>query len=148
MVMSEEERWFGYLDAGSKSSPVVRDLTMDTGDPQTIYLFNFNKRAILEYKRAIVEAKLRELTADENGLAESLEEAFQDIRGSFKPRRVRRPPPPPRKPRKEDVEQEEEVEDGEDIDEIFVAESEDEEAIDFSDDDTGDDEASDSDDED
>lgn len=83
--MSKSSLWFGFLDAGSKSSPVVLDARLDTGDPQTLYLFNQHRSTILEYRREIVEAKLREL-ADGEGDIKSLRSQFQSARRSFTPR--------------------------------------------------------------
>jgi hypothetical protein len=93
--------WFGYLEAGERSSPVVRDGEIDTGRSSTIYLFNRSKGKILEYQRDIVEPKLRELDVGESDLIAELEDAYQTARAGFNPRgtsrpktvRVRRPPP-------------------------------------------------------
>jgi hypothetical protein len=83
--------WFGFLQAGEKSSPVVRDTSLDTGKPSSIYLFNLRRGAILEYQLAVVEGKLRELTEAEAALVDELRDAFQAARASFTPRRARRP---------------------------------------------------------
>lgn len=56
--------WFGFLEAGKSSSPVMRDAVFDTGNHETTYLFNLAKGRILEYRRDIVEQKLRELSLD------------------------------------------------------------------------------------
>ena len=90
MGLRDDGVWFGFLQAGGKSSPVVRDSSLDTGKPSSIYLFNLNRGAILEYQLAVVEGKLRELTEDEADLLEPLREAFQAVRASFTPRRSRR----------------------------------------------------------
>jgi hypothetical protein len=82
--------WLGFLDAGKSSSPVVRDSSIDTGDPRTIYLFNLARGRILEYRKDIVETKLRELSADESLVAQDLEEAFDQAKAGFTPRRQRR----------------------------------------------------------
>ena len=47
--------WLGYLEAGKSASPVVRDSSLDTGNPATIYLFNLMRGRILEYRKDIVE---------------------------------------------------------------------------------------------
>lgn len=88
--------WMGFLDAGKKSSAVVRDHSLDTGNPATIYLFNLVKGRILEYRKDIVEAKLRELTPDESDMIQALHDAFETANASFVPRTKQRPVLPPR----------------------------------------------------
>lgn len=93
--------WFGYLEAGERSSPVVRDDTIGTGKASTVYLFNWTKGKILEYQRDIVEPKLRDLDDAEIGLVPELEMAFKSARSGFTPRsggppmavRLQRPTP-------------------------------------------------------
>jgi hypothetical protein len=87
MAAKRNSLWFGYLEAKEKGSPVVRDMSMDTGMTSTIYLFNLKKGQILEYRRDIVEPKLRK--------------AFEKARNGVTPRASRRPPSPPRRPRPE-----------------------------------------------
>jgi hypothetical protein len=95
--------WVGFLDAGKRSSPVVRDPNLDTGNRQTIYLYNHSRGRILEYRKDIVEIKLRELTPDEQTMARELRDSFLKAQTDFTPRgsgriessRVRRPPKQP-----------------------------------------------------
>ncbi|MBI5463114.1 MAG: hypothetical protein HY941_13090 [Gammaproteobacteria bacterium] len=75
--------WYGYLEAGDKSSPVVRDERLDTGNGKTLFLFNLARRQILEYTREIVEPKLRELKSGEAKLDE-LNSAYGEARRNFK----------------------------------------------------------------
>ena len=89
--------WCGYLDAGERGSPVVRDSTLDTGNPSTIYLFNMMKGRISEYRREIAEPKLREFTDEERTVLSALEEAFHKERAVFKPRETARTKPPKRR---------------------------------------------------
>jgi hypothetical protein len=97
--------WIGFLDAGSKGSPVVREIGMETGNRDTIYLFNFLKGKILEYRRDIVEPKLRELTADEQPMVPEIRKAFKDVREAFEPRSTRMRLSPPRTaPKRREVE--------------------------------------------
>jgi hypothetical protein len=84
--------WFGFLEAGAKGSPVVRDTLMDTGTTATIYLFNLAKGRILEYRRDIVEPKLRELAEAERDGIKELRAAYNKARDSFTPRVILRPP--------------------------------------------------------
>lgn len=72
--------WYGYLEAGDKSTPVVFDRRLDTGNPETVYLFNLERDTIVPYKRAIVDAKLRELGAHETGLIGRLKSAYTRAR--------------------------------------------------------------------
>jgi hypothetical protein len=104
MAAKQSTLWFGYLEAGKKGSLVVRDVTLDTGTPSTIYLFNQKKGKILEYRKDIVEAKLRELKPKEADAVESLEQEFERARTGFVPRVARRPVslPPPRKKRRDE----------------------------------------------
>lgn len=102
MAVKQETLWFGYLEAGEKGSPVVRDVTLGTGTPATFYLFNLNRGAILEYRRDIAEPKLRELTEKEMESIEELRQAFEHARKGFTPREARKPkplPPTRKKPR-------------------------------------------------
>jgi len=45
MAAKRNTLWFGYLEAGEKGTPVVRDTSMDTGTSATVYLFNQRKAA-------------------------------------------------------------------------------------------------------
>lgn len=72
--------WYGYLEAGDKSSPVVFDRRLDTGNAETIYLFNLQRDTIVPYKRVIVDAKLRELGSDDTALIERLKSAYARAR--------------------------------------------------------------------
>jgi len=84
--MKANPLWFGFLEAGTKSSPVVRSARLSTGNPKTIYLFNFNRNNIIEYDHNIVEVKLRELDADEKETVKILKLAFNKVFKEFKPR--------------------------------------------------------------
>jgi hypothetical protein len=86
MAAKKKKMWFGFLEAGSKGSPVVRETALETGDPKTIYLFNFMKGRILEYRRDIVEIKLRELAPEELAMIPQLRKAYKEARESFEPR--------------------------------------------------------------
>ncbi len=89
MATKRKKVWFGYLEAGGKASPVVRDAELLTGDPKTLYLFNFMKGKILEYRRDIVEVKLRELAAEELAMIPEIRKAYKIVRESFSPRQTR-----------------------------------------------------------
>lgn len=84
--MSDNTLWYGYLEAGERSSAVAMDNRLNTGDPTTIYVFNLQRGEILEYKRAIVEPKMRELKAGEQDLANELKNAYRKARNGFTPR--------------------------------------------------------------
>ncbi|MFU8838330.1 MAG: hypothetical protein ACNA75_08525 [Thiohalomonadaceae bacterium] len=84
--MSDNNLWYGYLEAGAKSSPVLMDRRLNTGDPKTLYLFNLNRGEILEYKREIIEPKLRELNQQEQSYTSELKSAFGKVRSGFIPR--------------------------------------------------------------
>lgn len=86
LAMSDKKLWYGFLEAGNKSTPVVLDQRLETGNPDTIYLFNLKKKEVLEYKREIVEPKLRELKPKEAGLIDELKTAFGEVKRTFKPR--------------------------------------------------------------
>ena len=78
--------WYGYLNAGARSSPVLRDARMDTGNPMTLYLFNLVRGEILEYAREIVDKKLRELKPDESEFIAELDTGYKKARRNFKGR--------------------------------------------------------------
>jgi hypothetical protein len=88
--MAKTPIWCGYLEAGDRSSAVLRDERLETGNPKTIYLYNLARDEILQYSRELVEPKLRELRANEAALAEELKEAYTKARRTFKfnPERV------------------------------------------------------------
>lgn len=80
--MSKNDTWYGYLKAGDKSSPVVRDPSVETNSQKTVYLYNHLRGTFLEYSREIVEPKLRELTVEDIPLVE-LQNAFETAKKSF-----------------------------------------------------------------
>jgi hypothetical protein len=79
--------WYGYLEAGEKSSHIAMDSTMDTGKPKTVYVFNLKRDQILEYSREIIEPKLRELHESEFDMLAELKKAFNKARKAFTPRK-------------------------------------------------------------
>lgn len=79
--------WYGYLEAGSKSSPVLMDPKLDTANTNTMYLYNLKRDQILEYQRKLIEPKLRELNGKEAVTVKELEKAFNKARKDFTPRR-------------------------------------------------------------
>lgn len=87
--MSNHQIWYGFLEAGAKRTAVLRDPRLNTGNPQTVYLFNLARGKILEYSRNIVEPKLRELTSKENTIVAQLKAAFAEARRDFRPRAAR-----------------------------------------------------------
>lgn len=76
--------WYGYLEAGDKSTAVIRDERLDTGNRKTTYVFNLARNEILEYTREIVEPKLRELKPSEAKLIDALDAAYGAARRAFK----------------------------------------------------------------
>ena len=79
--MSSKEIWYGVLEAGEKTSPVVRDKSIDA-DMNKIYLYNYVRNQFVEYVQAIVEPKLREL-AEGDISREELDNAFKSAYKSF-----------------------------------------------------------------
>jgi hypothetical protein len=75
-----------YLEAGAKSSAVVLDPALATCNEQTLYLYNQQRNQIIEYKRDIVEAKLRDLSSEEAKMVEALQQAYDQARSTFTPR--------------------------------------------------------------
>ncbi len=89
---------FAYLDAGAKSSPVALDPGLSTGKPETVWLFNLARGEFVEYRRDIVEAKLRDFKEGEEALCKELKKAFTRARKTFHtrvPQRLSIPPDPP-----------------------------------------------------
>ena len=78
ILMSKNKLWYGFLEAGSKSSPVAIDRNMETGDGNTVFIYNHNKKEMLKYVRELVEPKLRELTAKEKELESALKKGFTE----------------------------------------------------------------------
>jgi hypothetical protein len=79
--MSAKDIWYGVLDAGEKTSPVVRDTTLDASSGK-VWLYNHLRNQFIEYAEAIVEPKLRELTTGDIPQKE-LDEAFKAARQAF-----------------------------------------------------------------
>ncbi len=84
--MSNTQIQCKYLEAGAKSSPVVFDTSLSTSNDQTIYLYHRLRDQIIEYRRDIVEAKLRDLSGEEAKEAKALQQAYQKARAGFSPR--------------------------------------------------------------
>ncbi|MGD2074218.1 MAG: hypothetical protein PVI91_00165 [Gammaproteobacteria bacterium] len=85
----KKNRWYGYLEAGASSSPVMRDNGLDTGSPKTVFLFNLVRGRILEYSREIVEPKLRELNGKESQFIAKLDTGYAEARRNFRNRSPR-----------------------------------------------------------
>jgi hypothetical protein len=83
---SKASLWYGYLNAGGRSSPVLRDDHLDTGNSKTLYLYNLVRGEILEYAREVVEKKLRELKPAESGFIAELDAGYRKARRNFKDR--------------------------------------------------------------
>jgi hypothetical protein len=81
MTMNAKNIWYGVLEAGEKTSPVVRDASIDASENK-IFLFNYVRNQFIEYAQAIVEPKLRELTADDIS-QDDLEKAFKIAHQAF-----------------------------------------------------------------
>ena len=79
--MSTKDIWYGVLEAGDKSSPVVRDASIDTSQNK-IFLYNHVRGEFVEYAQAIVEPKLRDLSAEDISQDE-LDKAFRTARKKF-----------------------------------------------------------------
>jgi hypothetical protein len=111
--MAKNPIWCGYLEAGDKSTPVIRDQRLETGNPDTVYLFNFKRNEIIQYNRDIVEPKLRELRGPEEEVLGELKAAYSRTRRNFKMRTERVVHTPGRRPRatleRKDVDTEEPV---------------------------------------
>ncbi len=84
--MSDTQLQFKFLDAGAKSSVVVLDPSLSTCNEQTLYLYNQQRDQIIEYRRDIVEAKLRDLSTEEAKTSSSLQQAYETTRATFTPR--------------------------------------------------------------
>jgi len=84
--MNMKRCWMGYLEAGSKSSAVLHDPALETGNDSTIYLFNLARGVIVEYHRSTVEPKLRALRDDEAEQMRALRDGYQRARKDFEPR--------------------------------------------------------------
>ena len=78
--------WCGYLEAGDKSSPVLIDPKLETGNSKTVYMYHLNSQRIIEYKREIAEPKLRALNEQEASLVTTLKQGYDTARKQFAPR--------------------------------------------------------------
>lgn len=84
--MSDKQLQCKYLDAGAKSSLVVLDPNLSTGNNKTIYLYHQQRNQIIEYNREIVGAKLRDLNAAEAKGEGELLKGYEKARNAFSPR--------------------------------------------------------------
>lgn len=80
--MARKDLWYGVLEAGDKTSPVVRDLTLEASGPSKVWLYNHSRKTFLEYSLPIVEPKLRALAADDVPRDE-LDQAFRTALKTF-----------------------------------------------------------------
>jgi hypothetical protein len=87
--MTKNSVWYGYLEAGDKSTAVALDERLETGNPDTIYLFNLARKEIIQYNRNIARPKLRELREDEDEILPELKSAYLRARRHFKVRTER-----------------------------------------------------------
>lgn len=79
--MSSKDIWYGILDAGEKTSPVVHDVTLDASQGK-VWLYNHLRNQFIEYAKDIVKLRLRELTAEDIPENE-LDKAFKTARQAF-----------------------------------------------------------------
>jgi hypothetical protein len=79
--MSTKNIWYGVLEAGEKTSPVVRDATLDASEGK-VWLYNHVRDQFVEYAKSIAEPKLRDLT-DSDIPQDELEKAFKAARKVF-----------------------------------------------------------------
>ena len=84
--MITEDIWYGVLEAGEKTSPVVRDASLVAGDAKRAWLYNHVKNKFVEYSLEIVAPKLRDL-ADGDLSVDELDMAFKAAREEFGPAR-------------------------------------------------------------
>jgi len=89
MLMGTKDIWYGVLEAGDKTSPVVRDMSLEASDTQRVWLYNHVKNKFVEYAREIVESKLRALR-DGDIAKDELDLAFNAALKEFKPARKSR----------------------------------------------------------
>jgi hypothetical protein len=94
--MRKSKLWYGILEAGKKSCPVAIDRNLDTGEINTVFIYNHNRKEILKYVRELVEPKLRELSAKEKKLEVSLKKGFTEALKTIK-YKVAKPPKAPEK---------------------------------------------------
>jgi len=80
--MGTKDIWYGVLEAGDKTSPVVRDMSLEVSDTKRVWLYNHVKNQFVEYSLEIVEPKLRNLGNGDISLDE-LDQAFKSARKAF-----------------------------------------------------------------
>lgn len=76
--MGKNDIWYGYLMAGDKSTPVVRDPSVAARSDKFIRLFNYSRGEFVDYSREIVGPKLRDLNGQVS--MDDLKAAFLDAR--------------------------------------------------------------------
>src|SRR3569832_2979441 len=86
MKIQDKQLWYGYLEAGKKSTAVLLDRSHNTGNSDTLYLYNLTRGEILENSRKIVEPTLRELKGKETALTDTLQTAYETARCFFSSR--------------------------------------------------------------
>jgi len=75
--MNKSQIWYGFLEAGKRSTAVVVDPKINANMDGKLYIFNQQRNQILEYKKDIVESKLRDLTEEESQLLPTLKSSFE-----------------------------------------------------------------------
>lgn len=86
ITMSAKNIWYGVLEAGEKTSPVVLDTSLDASENK-VYLYNYVRNQFIEYAQAIVKPKLRELAKgdiSQDELDKAFKAAYQDFSASRK----------------------------------------------------------------
>ncbi|MDH5179998.1 MAG: hypothetical protein OEY07_10045 [Gammaproteobacteria bacterium] len=61
--MSDKHLWVGYLTLGGKQILVAGDDRVETRNHKTMYLYNQDRDAIVEYSKDVIQAKLADAPA-------------------------------------------------------------------------------------
>lgn len=61
--MKDNNLWVGYLTLANKKVLVASDDRVDTGNRKTIFLYNQERKEIVEYSREIIQDKLKDAPA-------------------------------------------------------------------------------------
>ena len=133
--MSSKDIWYGVLVAGEKTSPVVRDTTLDASEGK-VWLYNHLRNQFIEYSKAIVEPKLRALTTGDvpqKKLDEAFKAALKAFSSSHKIRISSDTEPATRAVKKIVKDEEDDIDIDTDID-IEISDDEEEEELDELDD--------------
>ena len=82
--MNDKHLWVGYLTQKDKQVLVASDSRVETGNPKTIFLYNQERNALVEYSKEIITPKLKDADSSDYN-ASAIGKAYQNALRSSNP---------------------------------------------------------------